>query len=482
MSSITAPAYDPTSTATALAQKSTAAAQQILTNQTNTASATAKALASLSSAISAFQASLSSLTGIGKTMLAQSATLSDSTIGTATAKSTAAAGSYSLFVDRLATASQVSYAPVDGAAVEGTLKITLAPPTPPVLDATGTPITPQPAPAPSSPTTATITVGLSAADTDGDGSLSVREVAAAINNAPENAGKVSAGVVTVNSVPQLVLTSKNTGAANTIWVDSFADPNGTAPAYSLGTRTEVTTAQDAQIHFGGMAITEPSNTFTNIDGVSMTFTRAQSVGEKPFTLTVGKDTNGTVSNVQAFVDAYNTLKTAIDDLAAPGDPANGQTAGAFSHDAGIKALQSRLVSMVRPAGSTSLASYGIIAARDGTLTLDSTRLNKQLSVNPTGLDALIGSASSSSPSGVAGSLNTYLNLWSNSATGQLKQRTDATTKLQSTLTQRQSDIDAQYDSAYSRYLKQFTELQALQSTMNSNVSMFYALFSSDKSN
>jgi flagellar hook-associated protein 2 len=137
--------------------------------------------------------------------------------------------------------------------------------------------------------------------------------------------------------------------------------------------------------------------------------------------------------------------------------------------------------MVRSTGTSSLASYGIVATRDGTLSLDSTRLTKQLNANPNGLDELIGSASTSSPTGIAGSLNTYLNLWSNSATGQLKQRTDAVTKLQSTLTQRQSDLDAQFDSAYSRYLKQFTELQTLQSTMNSNVSLFDAIFSSDKS-
>jgi flagellar hook-associated protein 2 len=470
MSSITAPTYDPTSTAQAMAQKTTAAAQQILTSQTATASATAKALTSLSSAISAFQSSLASLTGLGKSMLAQRATFSDTTIGTATAKSTAPASSYSLFVDQLATASQVSYTPQDGAAAQGTLTISLAAPDP---DATP--------PAPSSPATASFTVDLSAAESDGVAGLSVREVALAINNASQNAGKVSAGVVTVNGVAQLVLTSNNTGAANTVWVDSSVDANG-VPEYDLGSRTEVTQAQDAIIHYGSTAITQASNTFTNIDGVSMTFTRAQAAGEKPFTLTVGSDTSGTVSNVQAFVDAYNKLKTAIDGLVDAGDVANGKSAGAFAHDAGVKALQQRLVGLLRPAGGTSLASYGIVASRDGTLTVDSARLTKQLSVSPSGLDQLIGSASLSNSTGVAGALNTYLNNWSNSATGQIKSRTDANTKLQSSLTDRQANLDAQFDAAYQRYLKQFTELQTLQATMNSNVSMFDALFGNDKSN
>jgi hypothetical protein len=67
-------------------QKTTAAAQEILTNQTNTAGATSTALSKLSSAISSFQSSLSSLTGLGKSVLAQTATLSDTSIGTASAK------------------------------------------------------------------------------------------------------------------------------------------------------------------------------------------------------------------------------------------------------------------------------------------------------------------------------------------------------------------------------------------------------------
>jgi flagellar hook-associated protein 2 len=336
-------------------------------------------------------------------------------------------------------------------------------------------------------------VDLSNADTDQVGGLSVREVAMAINNASGNAGKVSAGVVTVNGAPQLVLTSNNTGAANTVWATSspsldgsgnpVLDANGNpVPEYDLGTRTEVTKAQDAIIQYGGNAITNASNTFSNIDGVSMTFTRAQAAGDNPFTLTVGRDTGGTTSNAQAFVDAYNKLKSAIDDLVDAGDPTNNQAAGVFAHDAGVKALQSRLVSLVRPAGSTSLASYGITAARDGTLTLDSARLTKQLAISPNGLDQLIGSANLTSPSGVAGGLNTYLNTWSSGASGQIKGRTEANTKLQSDLTKRQADLDMQFDAAYARYLKQFSDLQTLQSTMNSNVSMFDALFGNDKSN
>jgi flagellar hook-associated protein 2 len=467
---ITAPTYDPTSTAKAMADKYTASAQTQLTNQTKAASDTAKALSTLGSAISAFQTSLASLAGLGKSVLAQSATLSDTTVGTATANATAAAGTYSMFVQQVATSSQVSYNNLaDGAALGGQLTINLAD------EGAGT-------------NTANFTVKLDAtADADHDGKLSVREIAAAINGASGNTGLVSAGVVTVSGTPRLVLTARNTGVANTVSVDGSQATDAGLQA-GFGARTIVTAAQDAIVWLGdptdpsATKIQQASNTFTNIDGVTFTATHAQPAGAKPFTLTVSNDSSGTATNVQAFLDAYNKLKSTLDGLVSPGDPANSVAAGAFASDSGIIALRNRLNDLLRPNGNLSLASYGIVANRDGTLGLNSARLQKQLAVNPTGLNTLFGSASESAPTGVAGSLNTYLDKWSNSTNGQIKQRTDANTTLQSRLTDRQAALDTQYNSAYQRYLQQYTALQTLQSTMQNNSSMFSALFSSDSSN
>jgi len=467
-SAITAPTYDPTSTAKAMADKYMDAAQTQLTNQTNTATATAKALSSLGSAISDFQTSLASFAGIGKSMLAQSAVVSDTSVGTASAKSTAPAGTYSLFVQQVATSSQVSYNGLaDGAALGGKLTINLAD------EGAGT-------------NTAHFDVNLDAtADTDHDGKLSVREIAAAINGASGNTGLVSAGVITVGGMPRLVLSSKNTGVANTVSVDgSNATDAGLQAGFAPAARTTVKSAQDAIVWLGDPAdpaatkLQQASNTFTNIDGVAFTATKAQAPGSDPVTLTVGSDSSGTAKNVQAFVDAYNKLKSALDGLVTSGDPANNVAAGAFAHDSGVLALRDRMISLLRPAGILSLASYGITAARDGSLSLNTSRLQSQLTVNPTGLDTLIGTASTATPTGIAGSLNTYLNQWSNASTGQIKQRTEANTKLQSNLTQRQTDLNTKYDAAYQRYLKQYTDLQALQAKMQQNSSMFTALFSS----
>jgi flagellar hook-associated protein 2 len=478
-SAITAPTYDPTSTAKAMADQYIQAAQTQLTNQTKTASDTAKALTTLSSAISDFQTSLASIAGVGHSMLAQSATLSDTTVGTATASSTAATGTYSLFVQQVATNSQVSYDTLaDGSQLGGQLTINLAD------EGAGT-------------NTANFTVQLDGtADTDGDGKLSVRELAAAINKASGNAGKVSAGVITVSGAPRLVLTSKNTGVANTVSVDgSLATDAGLQAGFTA--RTIMTAAQDAIVYLGDPAnpatamVQQASNTFTNIDGVSFTATHAQAAGASPITLTVAGNTSGTTANVQAFIDAYNKLKTALDGLVSPGDPKNNVAAGVFAHDSGVMALRSRIVDLLRPTGVLSLANYGIAANKDGTIGLNATRLANQLAINPTGLDTVIGTASTATPTGVAGALNSYLNTWSTESTnaathttnlGQIQLRTDANSKLQSDLTQRQTDLDARYDAAYQRYLKQYTALQTLQATMQNNSSMFSSLFSSSSSN
>ncbi len=143
-------------------------------------------------------------------------------------------------------------------------------------------------------------------------------------------------------------------------------------------------------------------------------------------------------------------------------------------------MRDRLVALMRPISGDSLAAYGIIATKGGGLELRADRLAKQLATDPHGLDALIGKASASAPTGIAGALDTYLKGWNNVTNGQITKRKEATTNLQEGLTDRQATLDKQYDAAYQRYLRQFTQLQTLQSRMSSNVSMFDALFGDKK--
>lgn len=461
MATITAPTYDPIPTANDLADKFIASRQQILNTQTKAAAATEKGLTELNSALTAFQNSLATLTGLNKSVYTQSATFSDATLGSATASSTAAAGNYAFFVKQLAAASQVAYAGLGNATnVSGKLNIEMGGPT---------------------GTSFEVDLGVAARD------LTPRELAAAINAAEGNGGKVVASVVnTGNGTSELVLTAKDTGKASEITIDATG-LNGkvgvTALADKLGAgnRRELVKAFDAEIHVGGeggTAITQASNTFTAIDGVKMTFTKAQASGDNPLTLTIGQDDKTTIANVQAFVDAFNKLRTTLASLTKAGTES--AAGGAFAHDGGVRALNDRLTALLRPGTGESLASYGIIATRTGTLELNSDRLLAQLARNPNGLDAVIGSTAASAPSGVAGALDKYLKTWSNGVDGQIKLRREQTSTLQTRLADRQATLDGQHKAAYDRYLKQFTDLQAMQGVMNHNVTLFDALFGNDK--
>jgi flagellar hook-associated protein 2 len=193
---------------------------------------------------------------------------------------------------------------------------------------------------------------------------------------------------------------------------------------------------------------------------------------------VGQDSSGTTANVQSFVDGWNKLVNVLATLTSHGDSTDSSsTPGTFASDSGVTALQTRMQAILRQQlGGTSLVSFGITAQRDGTLTLNSTRLAKQLTLDPTGLDTLMGKASLTTPSGVMGDLDKLMTQWTNSTGGQIATRRENNTKLQTTLTTKQERITDNYNSAYDRYLKQFTALQTLQTQMNGNSSLFDALF------
>jgi len=458
---ITAPVYDPASTATALAEKYVAARRASLTSQTRIATATERGLTDLGAMLSSFQTSLAALTGTGKSLYTQSATFSDTDIGSGTASASAAPGTYAFFVKQLATSSQVAFPGLKtDTGVSGELVIR--------MDGAEA-----------------FKVNMKTADADGNGALTPRELAAAINSASGNTAKVTASVITTGTTSELVLTAKGSGANTRITLDTsgIIPPANSSLVAANGAMRTLVAAQDAIIHIGaenGTAVTQSSNTFTNVDGVSLTFTKAQASGTPPVSITVAQDSTATVANVQAFVDAYNKLWTSLSKLTYSGDPATDSAAGIFATDGGVRALRDRLVSVMRPVSGNSLASFGIIANKDGTLELRSERLKSQLAIDPAGLDKLVGSSSATDGSGIAHEIDKYLKVWNDVTTGQITKRKSATQELQSTLKEREALVDQQFDAAYKRYLGQFTQLQTMQSIMNSNVSLFDALFGNDK--
>ena len=460
--------YDPTASAQALTDKYTADLQARITAQTKAATATSGGLVSLKMALTSFSSSLLGLTS-GKTMLVQGATFSNTALGSATASESAAAGTYSLFVEKVATKNQVSLGGLSNmampAADKGTLKIKLA-------------------------NNTDFAVDLSKANADGDSAtLSAKDIAAAINAEPKNNSRVTASVITIGGVAQLVLTSNVSGEEGALELDAGALAPGALQGALAAKPKQLVEAQDAVIWVGdrpadgsdnGNRIQQPSNTFSNIDGVKMTFTKAQAIGDAPMTLTVALDSSATTTNAQSFVTAYNKLKAVLDGLTDPGDPSSGKAAGVFSADSGVRVLRDQLVRTLRETVTGSLATFGITAQRNGTLALDTTKFEAAVKANPAGLDKAIGNNSASAPSGIAGKLDKFVESWT-STNGVLTQRETSVSKLQKSLDERQAKFEADYTAMYNRYKAQFTQLQALQARMSQTTDMFDALFGNDKS-
>ena len=466
-SSTLGPTYDPTSTATALATEGQSDARAQLQTDTTNATAEASALTALQTAMTNFDSAVQTLSNM-KGVVANTASFS-SAVGTATATTQALPGNYSFYVQQLATAGQVSYGGLSNstAAGSGSLNVTLA-------------------------NGSSFTVDLANADTNGDGQLSPQEIAAAINTAAQNNSQVTASTMTINGASTLVLTSKATGAANAASIDATNVTNAALKAEldNTANKTQLVTPQDAIIWVGaqgtGTQVQQASNTFNIVDNVAMTFTSAQAAGAAPVTLSVGTDTTTTASNVQSFVTAYNALQTLLNTQTSEGDPTNTVAAGAFAGDAGVAALQRRLNDAVRQVtNGQSLVNYGVSATLDAsnnvTLSLDTTRLNTAIAANPTGLNNVFGSAQTGSPTGVLGAVDTLMNQWTSSATGQISVRQSAVTAEQKDIQSRSDELDTQYNNAYARYLAQFTALQTLQSQMTSNSNLMTALFSSSSS-
>ncbi|WP_206995175.1 flagellar filament capping protein FliD [Trinickia mobilis] len=446
---------DPKGSASYLVQFMTQGRQSFLNMQMALFKTTADALTSLQSAMQSFESALNALVSGGNGVIQQTGTFSDPTIGTATVSGSAQPGTYQFFVEQLATANQQAFGGTNGMPsvdpnTAGSFSVSLG-------DGT------------------TIDVDLSQADKDGDGQVSPAEIARAINQDPAASGKLNASVITVDGKQQLVITAANTGADSQITVDA-SNVNDPALKAALGDGKVLVAAQDAVIWLGdkttGTRITQASNTFTGIDGVSMKFTRAMADGESPATLTIASDADATADALQKFVDAYNSLKDTLNTLTFSGDPANGKAAGPLYGDSGMTALVNKINELMRqPAGGTSLLAIGISADKEGRLSLDRDKLAKAIDKDPNALNQLFGDAKT----GFVGAMESYLDTWLDAGNGQLKSRQDTVEKQQKQTNKNLSALAALQESMYQKYVKQFTAVQALQAQMANTMSILDSL-------
>ncbi|MDZ7585311.1 MAG: flagellar filament capping protein FliD [Thiobacillus sp.] len=185
---------------------------------------------------------------------------------------------------------------------------------------------------------------------------------------------------------RLALSSSNSGASNSIKIttsggdgaiDSLLgyDPEGTQNL------TQTLAAQNASLTVNGIAITSASNTVNEaIQGVTLTL---KSTTATPAGLTIARDTAAINTAASDFVDAYNALASQIKSRSAYGT--DGKEAGSLAGDGTLRLMQDQLRGILMTPASggtlTSLSQAGISIQKDGSLLLDSSKLNNAISAN-----------------------------------------------------------------------------------------------------
>ena len=343
----------------------------------------------IKSALSTFQTAVEGLNNVSQFQLA-TASVADSTVASATSTGNATPGNYALSVSQLAQAQKIysgGFSSSTATVGSGTLTFQFG-------SFDGTSFTPN--------TTAgskTVTIP--------SGQDTLAGIRDAVNAA--NIG-VSATIVNDGSANgnRLVFTSTNSGAANGLKITTTDDDGNNTDAAGLSqlaydpaatagagkNMTQALAAQDAKFTIDGIAFSKPSNTVTdavqgvtlNLLGTSATSGSGATATTASTTLTVAHDNASITKNVQSFVTAYNTLQSTL--AQATSYDASTQTAGPLLGDAGVSLIQNQLVSIIGSGGTngapgtlTNLTQIGITFQQDGTLALDTTKLDNALSSN-----------------------------------------------------------------------------------------------------
>ena len=396
------------------------------------------AIGQLMGSMSSFRSALSSLKTVD-VFSTRSATSSDTTVLTASANAKAVPGTYSIDVEQLATAQQISSKAFGGGSTTtvgtGTLAVTLG--------------------------TKTFNVVVS---TDNASLAGIRD---SINGAADNPG-VRATIVQGSDGAHLVLSSSVTGAANAISVAQSGGDGGLAAlTYSAASPSNysiIQAAQDAKLHVANVTVTSATNTVSDaIDGVTLTLKKVTGEDDDPLTLTIGYDKDAVSNRINNFVSAYNALEKQIASLRSYNPDT--KAAGPMLGDSLLSGIENELRSSIstnvpgQPAGFQSLSSIGITTQADGTLAADNSKLQTALSGNFDAVGQLFGSQN-----GVAARMFKQVDDRLKSG-GTIDSRSKNLVQQQTDISKRKDQLDERMKAVQQSYLQQFTKLDTLLSQL-----------------
>ena len=196
---------------------------------------------------------------------------------------------------------------------------------------------------------------------------SLEGISKAINDADLG---VSAAIIndgTAGSPYRLVLTGEN--VSNAFSLDASGLSGGTD---ANPTMSNTQTAHQAHILLDGIDIYSDSNTVNSaVPGLSFELLKADS--QATTTLNVSVDNEATTGKIKDFVSAYNEIVTFIAD----------QKESGWGNDSAFRSVKSHLQNLLTDQQSgggvfTSLSQIGFETQRDGTISLNNTKLSSAL--------------------------------------------------------------------------------------------------------
>lgn len=291
----------------------------------------------------------------------------------------------------------------------------------------------------------------------------------------QNAG-VTASVITDSSGAILSLVSQTSGSAGVL---TITDDTGSGGGLGI---TMVTDSQgndlgtDASLTVDGVPVTSGSNTVTGvIPGVTLTLSGTSS---NPVTLDIQPDLTQVSTGINNFVSAWNQL---MDDINAQNTYSSTGTEPPLMGDPSLDLIQSQLLNDITTSVSgngaaVNLQSIGIQLQDDGTLSVvstpppdpDSMDLNDALANDFSAVQNLF---QSTSPAGVAQTLNTDLTNLTDPVNGPLNLDMSSISSEVSDLNTQISDFQYQLQQTQAQLTTEYstinTTLEELPETLNS---------------
>lgn len=186
---------------------------------------------------------------------------------------------------------------------------------------------------------------------------------------------------------KIVLTSTSTGSASSFSLSTSA--TGVDGVTALSFSTVLQAASNARLVVDGVDMVRSSNSISDaIAGVTLnllspTSTDGTLANSTPGSISLARDTRAVKAKVQALVDAFNSTKALLKTVS---DVQSKNPDGAtLPNDSLVRKIGSQITAMVTSYSSTpggndinALRDIGVSIQRDGTLSLDATKLDATL--------------------------------------------------------------------------------------------------------